>query len=112
MHFAAERAISRLVIFSHSAEDGASIGKSWVFKKLEEFSIVLACCLLVAASMQTATPLSEATGAGRADERGLRILAKTVYREMKASGHSKSEIVGFTNALLEMLTTDARANGG
>lgn len=61
--------------------------------------------------MQTATPLSEAPSAGRADERGLRILAKTVYRELKASGHSKSEIVGFTNALLEMLTTDARANG-
>ncbi|NCQ61029.1 MAG: hypothetical protein GW913_10230 [Myxococcales bacterium] len=52
---------------------------------------------------------NEATG--RADERGLRILAKTVYRELKAGGHSKSEIVGFTNALLEMLTADARSGG-
>jgi len=60
--------------------------------------------------MQTATPLSEGTASGRADERGLRILAKTVYRELKASGHSKSEIVGFTNALLEMLTADARSD--
>ncbi|NOY94030.1 MAG: hypothetical protein GXP55_22840 [Deltaproteobacteria bacterium] len=59
--------------------------------------------------MQSAATINQEQPSGRADERGLRILAKTVYRELKASGHSKSEIVGFTNALLEMLTEDARS---
>lgn len=44
------------------------------------------------------------------DARALRILAKSVYRELKASGHSRSDIVGFTNALLELVTSDIKTD--
>ena len=41
-------------------------------------------------------------------DRSLRILAKSVYRELKANGHSRSDIVGFTSTLLERVTTDLK----
>lgn len=41
-------------------------------------------------------------------DRQLRILAKSVYRDLKAHGHSRSDIVGFTSALLELVTTDLK----
>jgi hypothetical protein len=31
-----------------------------------------------------------------------------VYRELKSSGYSRSEIVGFTNQLLELVTSDIK----
>lgn len=43
-----------------------------------------------------------------ADSRSLRILAKSVYRELRNSGHSRSDIVAFTNAVLELVTTELR----
>lgn len=43
-----------------------------------------------------------------ADARGLRILAKSVYRELRSSGHTRSDIVAFTNAVLELVTTELR----
>jgi len=43
-----------------------------------------------------------------ADSRALRIIAKSVYRELRNSGHSRSDIVAFTNAVLELVTTELR----
>ena len=43
-----------------------------------------------------------------ADSRSLRIIAKSVYRELRNSGHSRSDIVVFTNAVLELVTTELR----
>lgn len=43
-----------------------------------------------------------------ADSRRVRILAKSVYRELRNSGHSRSDIVAFTNAVLELVTTELR----
>lgn len=43
-----------------------------------------------------------------ADGRGVRILAKSVYRELRNSGHSRSDIVAFTNAVLELVTSELR----
>jgi hypothetical protein len=43
-----------------------------------------------------------------ADARGVRIIAKSVYRELRNSGHSRSDIVVFTNAVLELVTTELR----
>lgn len=40
------------------------------------------------------------------DQRALRILAKSVYRELKSTGYERSDIVGFTSALLELLTDE------
>ena len=42
------------------------------------------------------------------DARGIRIVAKSVYRELRNSGHSRSDIVAFTNAVLELVTTELR----
>jgi len=42
------------------------------------------------------------------DNRGVRIIAKSVYRELRNSGHSRSDIVAFTNAVLELVTTELR----
>lgn len=46
--------------------------------------------------------------ANKPDPRGVKILAKSVYRELKASGYSRSDMVGFANALLELMTSDMR----
>ena len=43
-----------------------------------------------------------------ADERGVKILAKSVYKQLKQSGASRAEIVGFTNAMLELVTSEIR----
>ena len=43
-----------------------------------------------------------------ADNRRVRILAKSVYRELRSSGHSRSDIVAFTNAVLELVTSELR----
>ena len=42
------------------------------------------------------------------DERGVRILAKSVYKQLKQGGASRAEIVGFTNAMLELVTSDMK----
>jgi hypothetical protein len=46
------------------------------------------------------------------DPRAVKILAKSVYRELKASGYSRSDMVGFANALLELMTSDIRDEPG
>lgn len=43
------------------------------------------------------------------DPRAVKILAKSVYRELKASGYDRSDMVGFTNALLELVTSDLKS---
>ena len=45
-------------------------------------------------------------------ERALKILAKSVHRELKASGYSRSDIVCFTNELLELVTDELRDEDG
>ncbi|MCB9599791.1 MAG: hypothetical protein H6721_19050 [Sandaracinus sp.] len=57
--------------------------------------------------MQEATTERRPSTPPEAD-RTLRILAKSVYRELKANGHSRTDIVGFTSALLELVTTDLK----
>jgi hypothetical protein len=42
------------------------------------------------------------------DPRAVKILAKSIYRELKASGYSRSDMMGFTNALLELVTSEIR----
>ena len=46
------------------------------------------------------------------DSRGLKILAKSVYRELKNSGHSRTDIVAFTNEMLELVTTEIKGEQG
>ncbi|MEM9194606.1 MAG: hypothetical protein AAGF12_35840 [Myxococcota bacterium] len=42
------------------------------------------------------------------EKRALKILAKSVYRELKASGYDRTDIVGFTNELLDLVTGEFR----
>jgi hypothetical protein len=44
-------------------------------------------------------------------QRALEILAKSVYRELKSAGYSHSDIVSFTNELLDLVSTEIRENG-
>ena len=59
------------------------------------------------ATMNETRESRPAGGAG--DARALRILAKSVYRDLKSSGYSRSDIVHFTNALLELVTTEIKS---
>lgn len=59
--------------------------------------------------MQTQASEQDRMSTPAGDARALRILAKSVYRELRASGHSRTDIVGFTNALLELVTSDLKA---
>ena len=43
-----------------------------------------------------------------ATTRALKILAKSVHRELKSSGYTRSDIVSFTNELLDLVTSDLR----
>ena len=55
--------------------------------------------------------MSEMTATARnaaGHQRALKILAKSVYRELKSSGYSRTEIVGFTNELLDLVTSELR----
>lgn len=44
------------------------------------------------------------------DQRALRILAKSVYRELKSTGFERSAIVGFTNELLGLLSDECQSD--
>lgn len=59
--------------------------------------------------MQTQASEQDRISTPAGDARALRILAKSVYRELRASGHSRTDIVGFTNALLELVTSDLKS---
>lgn len=61
--------------------------------------------------MAEPTPSAETSGTDAGDERALKILAKSVYRELKASGYSRSDMVGFTNALLDLVTSEIKDEG-
>jgi hypothetical protein len=53
-------------------------------------------------------PVTQVPKASVVDQRSVRILAKSVYRELRNSGHSRSDIVAFTNAVLELVTSELR----
>lgn len=61
--------------------------------------------------MRDATTASGARAfSANGDQRAVKIMAKSVYRELKANGHSRGDIVSFTNALLELVTTDLQSS--
>ena len=57
---------------------------------------------------EATTSSSASTHPALSDERGVRILAKSVFKQLKQGGASRAEIVGFTNAMLELVTSDMR----
>ncbi len=45
-----------------------------------------------------------------AEPRALRILAKSVFRELKTTGHSRSDIVAFATEMLSLVSSDIRGD--
>lgn len=44
-------------------------------------------------------------------QRGIEILSKSVYRDLKQAGYARADIVAFASGILEHLTNEARSNG-
>ncbi len=42
------------------------------------------------------------------EPRALRIIAKSVFRELKTTGYSRSDIVAFATEMLSLVSTDIR----
>jgi hypothetical protein len=42
--------------------------------------------------------------------RGIDILAKSVFRDLKQNGYSRADMVAFASSILEHITNDARAS--
>jgi hypothetical protein len=52
--------------------------------------------------------MSDTTRNGAGQQRALKILAKSVFRELKQSGYSRADMVAFTNELLDHVTAEMR----
>ena len=48
------------------------------------------------------------TSANAGEPRALRILAKSVFRELKTSGYDRSDIVAFATEMLSLVSSDIR----
>jgi hypothetical protein len=46
-----------------------------------------------------------------AQPRALRILAKSVFRELKSSGYTRSDILAFATEMLSLVSNDLRDQG-
>lgn len=55
--------------------------------------------------------MSNATPSPSTEPRALRILAKSVFRELKTTGYSRSDIVAFATEMLSLVSSDIRDEG-
>jgi len=46
--------------------------------------------------------------APRLDNKGTKILAKSLFKELRANGYSANQILGLTTELIELVTEDLR----
>jgi hypothetical protein len=53
----------------------------------------------------------EATSSSQ-DPRALRILAKSIYKELRSNGLSTSDVMGLAGELLALVTTDVKSKNG
>ena len=60
--------------------------------------------------MSTSTATANTKPERVVDQGGVKILAKSVYRQLKENGASRSDIVSFTNTMLELVTTDINSD--
>ena len=66
---------------------------------------ILARSLLIPWVMET---VAHTVHTGPNKDRALKIIAKSVYRELKAAGYDREGIVHFTNELLDQVTDEYR----
>lgn len=57
--------------------------------------------------MSNPTPTTTAPTT-KSEPRALRILAKSVFRELKTTGHTRSDIVAFATEMLSLVSSDIR----
>ncbi len=55
-----------------------------------------------------ALPLDETDVRGPRDPRALAILAKTIYRELRASGYEEGDVMAFAGELLGIVATEVK----
>jgi len=60
--------------------------------------------------MPTRTTLVTEVALPRDRSRALRIVAKSVYKELRAEGFDSSDIVGFASAIIELLGDEMRGD--
>lgn len=48
------------------------------------------------------------TTTSSAQQRALKILAKSVYRELKSSGYARTDMIAFTTELLDLVTSEMK----
>ena len=53
-------------------------------------------------------PMTTQGSSSATEPRALRILAKSVFRELKTTGYSRSDIVAFATEMLSLVSTDIR----
>jgi hypothetical protein len=58
--------------------------------------------------MSESTVSSPRVESAQKGPRALRILAKSVFRELKSSGYSRSDIVAFATEILSLVSSDLR----
>jgi hypothetical protein len=73
----------------------------------------VACALLLEASqLHRALPAHEDTMlAPMLDAKGTKILAKSLFKELRASGYTANQILGLSTELIDLVTQDLRAQG-
>lgn len=57
-----------------------------------------------------ALPIESTTS--ESDPRTVRILAKSIYRDLRATGLSERDVMALAGELLSLVTTDVRDHGG
>ena len=55
-----------------------------------------------------ALPFDTQPGASPADPKALAILAKTIYRELRASGYAERDVIALAGELLGMVTSEVK----
>ena len=70
---------------------------------------MLSCSEKTRAMKDTMTT-TKATNTASAHQRALKILAKSVYRELKSSGYERRDMIAFTTELLDLVTNELKAD--
>ena len=73
----------------------------------------MACTLLLrmAKVHRAQTPERTTMLAPMLDAKGTKILAKSLFKELRASGYTTNQILGLSTELIDLVTRDLRAQG-
>lgn len=74
--------------------------------KLEKMACTFVACCLYWCPTQMALPFDPSPGVR--DSRALAILAKTIYRELRASGYAEKDVMALAGELLGMVANEVQ----